>query len=713
MVIVSNKTSKKSSNSYDRLTAYGHNQAWNSTPIDAYISKDGDINDAYVFHITALDPTPDSPNVTVTANNAVVTAYNNATIGGFIHFGNYKPTEWGIDVTTNSSIWDNTNVSLTKSNTISSWNGSGTNISVNFGTDVAAENNPLKADTKYYYRFWVKYGNDQFEHSEIKEFTTPKNEPHFSTPTVTKGNGANNIKLASTITWPTTAIPVEWGVDIATEYIDTSFQNVDFNFSREITASLRSQYANGLPVSLDFASETAQANMLQPGTQYWYRFWVRYQAGNDDRFFAHSEGETSFITAGNADTAVTYKINYNANGGMGAPENQTKTHGIILTLSDTKPTRADSSAGKYTVTLNANGGSVSPTSLDAARTTSYTFKNWNTKSDGSGTSYNAGANYTANEAATLYAQWDSSTSTAQVTLPTPTRQGYTFKGWSTSSTANSGSTGEYTPTGNVTLYAVWEINSYYLDLNGNVDGMYCTNITDYGYADIYIDGELAKANASDYFALLKTGTSYEIKNIRAMDGYRFIGNNTYSGIIANEAVGVTLPFASIKTIKYNGNNGTGAPEDQIKVYGQTLTLSTAVPTRAGYIFLGWAESADATAATYKPGDDFVKDADTTLYAVWQKKAPDFVLPAALTTIGEEAFAGGAFSYAHLPDGVTRIEKRAFADCPNLHDVDIPESATSIDPTAFAGVTGLTIHGVDGSYAESYASQYGFAFIPAA
>lgn len=91
--------------------------------------------------------------------------------------------------------------------------------------------------------------------------------------------------------------------------------------------------------------------------------------------------------------------------------------------------------------------------------------------------------------------------------------------------------------------------------------------------------------------------------------------------------------------------------------------------------------------------------------------PDFVLPASLTTIGEEAFAGGAFSYAHLPDGVTRIGKRAFADCPNLRNVDIPESATSIDPTAFAGTTDLTIHGVDGSYAEFYAGKYGFAFIP--
>jgi len=734
----------------------------------------------YILHVID-DPTPDSPNVTVTANDAVATAYNNATITGFIHYGNYQPTEWGIDVTTNSSNWDNANVSLSKSNTISSWNDSGRNISVNFGTDVAAANNPLKANTRYYYRFWVKYGNNQFAHSDVKEFTTPKNEPRFSTPSVTKGSGTNNIVLSSTITWPSTAIPVEWGVDIATEYNDSSFQNVDTKFSRDITASLRSQYANGLPVSLNFASDTAQTNMLQPGTKYWYRFWVRYQAGNDDRLFAHSDGETSFTTAGSSDTAVNYTIKYNANGGTGAPANQTKTHGTILTLSGTKPTRANSSAGKYTVTLNANGGSVSPASLDAARTTSYTFKNWNTKSDGKGTSYNAGASYTANEAATLYAQWNSSTSTAAVTLPTPTRTGYTFKGWSTSSTATSGSTGKYTPNGNVTLYAVWEANKYTVSYNANGGTGAPANQTKTHGTNLTLSSTKptrANASAGKYTVTLNANggsvslasmdaartTSYTFKNWNTKQDGSGPSYNAGASYTANEAAtlyaqwnsststaAVTLPtptrtgytfkgwgtsstassgatgkytpsgnvtlyaawIPNTYTITYNPNGGTGAPEAQTKKYDETMKLSTLIPTRAGYTFLGWAESANATTAAYQPGGDFAKNADTTLYAVWQKKAPDFILPTALKEIDEEAFANCAFGYVHIPDGVTRIERRAFADCPNLHDVDIPESATSVDPTAFAGTSGLTIHGTEGSYAEFYASKYGFAFIPVA
>lgn len=154
----------------------------------------------------------------------------------------------------------------------------------------------------------------------------------------------------------------------------------------------------------------------------------------------------------------TYTVSYNANGGTGAPASQTKTYGQTLTLSATTPTRANASAGSYTVTYNANGGSVSPASATAVRTTSYSFKNWNTASGGGGTSYNPSGSYTTNAAATLYAQWNSSTTTAAITLPTPTRTGYSCNGWYTAASggtkvANAGAS--YTPTGNITLYAQW------------------------------------------------------------------------------------------------------------------------------------------------------------------------------------------------------------------------------------------------------------------
>lgn len=71
----------------------------------------------------------------------------------------------------------------------------------------------------------------------------------------------------------------------------------------------------------------------------------------------------------------------------------------------------------YTVTFNANGGSGAPSnqvkehnknitlSTSKPTRTGYTFVNWNTSSAGNGTSYSAGATYSGNSDITMYAQW--------------------------------------------------------------------------------------------------------------------------------------------------------------------------------------------------------------------------------------------------------------------------------------------------------------------
>lgn len=78
--------------------------------------------------------------------------------------------------------------------------------------------------------------------------------------------------------------------------------------------------------------------------------------------------------------------------------------------------------------------------------------------------------------------------------------------------------------------------------------------------------------------------------------------------------------AKTYTVNYNANGGTGAPDGQIKYHNQNLTLSSIKPTRTGYTFLGWSTSSTATSATYSAGGSFTSNANTTLYAVWQKNA---------------------------------------------------------------------------------------------
>ena len=75
--------------------------------------------------------------------------------------------------------------------------------------------------------------------------------------------------------------------------------------------------------------------------------------------------------------------------------------------------------------------------------------------------------------------------------------------------------------------------------------------------------------------------------------------------------------ANTYTITYNANGGSGAPGDDTKTHGVTLSLSTTIPKRTNYTFLGWATNASATAATYSAGGSYTTNANATLYAVWK------------------------------------------------------------------------------------------------
>jgi uncharacterized repeat protein (TIGR02543 family) len=177
--------------------------------------------------------------------------------------------------------------------------------------------------------------------------------------------------------------------------------------------------------------------------------FATYTGGSGTKYYSHA-GFT--YTA----SKTTYVVSYDANGGTGAPSSQNKTHGTTLTLSSTIPTR-----------------------------TGYTFKNWNTKQDGSGITYSAGASYMGNSTVTLYAQWTANTyrisydanggtgapsSQAYSYAPTgyttlsstiPTRKGYNFVGWGTSSTDttadwSAGGLYDRNYAGDRTLYAIWK-----------------------------------------------------------------------------------------------------------------------------------------------------------------------------------------------------------------------------------------------------------------
>lgn len=79
---------------------------------------------------------------------------------------------------------------------------------------------------------------------------------------------------------------------------------------------------------------------------------------------------------------------------------------------------------------------------------------------------------------------------------------------------------------------------------------------------------------------------------------------------------LTIPAKTSYAVKYNANGGSGAPSQQTKWHGETLTLSSTKPTRNGYVFKGWATSSSGSVA-YSAGASYSSNAALTLYAVWQ------------------------------------------------------------------------------------------------
>lgn len=214
--------------------------------------------------------------------------------------------------------------------------------------------------------------------------------------------------------------------------------------------------------------------------------------------------------------------------------------GVTKTISAFNGTKRSSGSGSFTGTYSISGNGA------ATKTITVTFKNFNTDNGDSAsknvtfsvsvpawTSYtikynaNGGSGAPGNQT-----KWKDQALTLSTTKPT--RTGYTFLGWSTSSSATSATYsagGSYTANSAATLYAVWKALTY--------------------------------------------------------------------------------------TVKYNANGGSGAPGNQTKTYGQTLTLSSTKPTRTNYNFKGWGTSASATTVAYAAGASYTNNAAVTLYAIWE------------------------------------------------------------------------------------------------
>ena len=123
------------------------------------------------------------------------------------------------------------------------------------------------------------------------------------------------------------------------------------------------------------------------------------------------------------------------------------------------------------------------------------------------------------------------------------------------------------------------------------------------------------------------------------DGWADTANATTASYFGGELITLTKDnptktiyavWKPIFELHYNANGGTGAPDSQTYTAlsatstQATFTVPNQTPTKEGYTFKGWADSATATTAQYQPGGTIaVKHTDSpkTVYAVWEESDP--------------------------------------------------------------------------------------------
>jgi uncharacterized protein (TIGR02145 family)/uncharacterized repeat protein (TIGR02543 family) len=353
----------------------------------------------------------------------------------------------------------------------------------------------------------------------------------------------------------------------------------------------------------------------------------------------------------------TYTIKFDANGGTVSPTNGTTTaHGTLSSLPT--PTRsgytfagwfsalsngeevtehtvfdtdftiyAHWAAITFTITFDANGGTVSPTSAATGANgrlaseprperSGFTFDGWYTARTG-GTEVTTSTVFTAD--ATVYARWVSGTvptytitfnansgtvtptsgiTTAHGTissLPTPTRTGYDFSGWFTTATGGTAVTTSTVFSANATIYAQWKTKTFTVTFSSQGGSA----VAEQSVAP----GGKATAPANPTRAGYAFGGWYQDV------GYTRLWH--FDTDLVTEDITLFAKWAF--TITFNvGEGGKVNPTSALTDANGKLA-SLPEPTRDGYTFDGWADKPTGGSPVTT---NTVFHANATIYAVW-------------------------------------------------------------------------------------------------
>ncbi len=162
------------------------------------------------------------------------------------------------------------------------------------------------------------------------------------------------------------------------------------------------------------------------------------------------------------------------------------------------------------------------------------------------------------------------------TLPNPTRTGYTFTGWYTSSSGGTKVTSstKVTTSANHKLYAHWTTNSYTLDINpdNNSHGANAgagARVTSFNVRVVDANGSTVTTqnNISDFYQSVPFNSTIYITGITYKKGYVYNGyGNTNIQVVSASSTSITLKATVASNSSFSINTKGTCIEQSVNVY---------------------------------------------------------------------------------------------------------------------------------------------------
>ena len=437
----------------------------------------------------------------------------------YVFAGWYTAASGGTQVTANTTMGaSNTTIyahwTATKRSYTATFNGNGggtpspSTITKTYGSELGTL--PTCSRTGYTFLGWYTASSGGTKISSTTKITgtvTYYAQWSINSYTLTYNvNGGNAVSPASK--------SVQYGSAYGTLPTPTKSSNAEYTY---VFAGWYTAASGGTQVTANTTMGASNTTIYAHWTATRRSYTIGYQTiygslNRTSQSVAYGSKGSCTLTMPSNDAQYTYTFQgwYTAANGGG-----TKV-GSSLTLETPSVTGAATyyayvtrAVNRYTFTFNANGGSTPssssitkdyneaigtlPTCSRAANNTyTYAFAGWfDTAAATGGTKLTTTTKVTSNK--TWYARWTATYKNYTVTwngnggtpskssssfhyndalgtLPTATRTGYTFKGWSTSASGSVNVSTTTKVTGNVTYYAVWQINSYTLTVTAGAGG---------------------------------------------------------------------------------------------------------------------------------------------------------------------------------------------------------------------------------------------------